>query len=112
MEVTPTALEPNIGLIDVPRFVRLLEMTAQSLVQCVIVTLYPTPNSRAIHLQPALGEQLFDIAERERVPQIPAHGRQNQLRRSLPPLEDYRSGCLIHGFPGYQPPLLKLQHVR
>ncbi len=73
IEVTPTALEPNIGLIDTPRFVRRLEMAAQSLFQCVIVTLYPTPNSRAIHLQPALGEQLFDIAERARVAKIPAH---------------------------------------
>jgi hypothetical protein len=50
-----------------------------------------------IRLQTALGEQLFHIAERERVPKIPAHGTQNQLRCRLPPLEDCRSGCVIQG---------------
>jgi transposase InsO family protein len=49
-----------------------------------------------IRLQTALGEQLFDIAERERVPKIPAHGTKNQLRRRLPPLEDCRSGYVLH----------------
>ncbi len=72
-------------------------MTAQPLFQFGTVTLHPTPDSRVIRLQTALGEQLFDIAERERVPKIPAHGTQNQLRRRLPPLEDYRSGCVLHG---------------
>src|SRR5450759_774801 len=71
-------------------------MTAQPLVQFGAVTLNPAPDGRVIRLQTALGEQLFDIAERERVPKIPAHGTQNQSRRRLPPLEDYRSGCVIH----------------
>jgi hypothetical protein len=42
-------------------------------------------------------EQLFDVAERERVAKIPAHGTQNQLRCRLPPLEDCRSGYVLHG---------------
>ena len=41
-------------------------------------------------------EQLFDIAERERVPKIPAHGATNQLGLRLSPLEDRRSDCLLH----------------
>ena len=40
--------------------------------------------------------QLFDIAERERVPKILALGTKNQLRRPLLPPEDCRSGCLPH----------------
>src|SRR5208283_3489358 len=56
----------------------------------------PTPDRRVIRFQTALGEQLFHIAERERVPKIPAHGTQNQLRRRLPPLEDCRSGYVLH----------------
>src|ERR1019366_7898817 len=47
-------------------------------------------------LQTAFGEQLFDVAERERVPKIPAHGTKNQFRRRLPPLEDCRSGYVLH----------------
>src|SRR5208337_1325669 len=97
IEVTPTAPHSNIRLIDTPGFVGRFEMTAQPLFQFGTVTLHPTPDRRVIHLQTALGEQLFDVAERERVPKIPAHGTQNQLRCRLPPLEDCRSGCVLHG---------------
>ena len=96
IEVTPTAFHSNIRLIDPPGFVGRLEMTAQPLFQFGTVTLNPTPDRRVIHLQTAFGEQLFDIAERQRVPKIPAHGTKNQLRRRLPPLEHYRSGCVLH----------------
>src|SRR5450830_550462 len=71
-------------------------MTAQPLLPFGTVTLNPMPDRRVIHLQTAFGEQLFDIAERQRVPKIPAHGTQNQLRRRLPPLEDCRSSCVLH----------------
>src|SRR5215469_12425891 len=97
IKVTPTALHTNVRLIDPPGFVGRLEMAAQPLFQFGTVTLHPTPDRRVIRLQPALGEQLLDVAERERVPEIPAHGAQNQLRRRLPPLEDCRSGCVLHG---------------
>ena len=39
---------------------------------------------------------LFDIAERERVPKVPAHGAKNQLGLGLSPLEDRRSDCLLY----------------
>jgi hypothetical protein len=58
--------------------------------------LHPTPDGRVIRCQPALGEQFFDVAERERIGQIPAYGTQNRLRRRLPPLEDGRSDCILH----------------
>src|SRR6266446_1984098 len=86
-------------------------MTAQPLFQFGTVTLHPTPDRRVIRLQTALGEQLFDIAQRERVAKIPAHRTKNQLRRRLPPLEDCRSGYVIHGLSGYQPTPPKLQHI-
>ena len=111
IEATPTPLDPNIRFIDPPGLVGRLELTAQPLFQFRTVTLNPTPDRRAIRLKPALGEQLFHIAQRRRIAQVPTHGAQNQLRRRLPPLEDCRSGCLLHGFSGYQPPLLKLQHI-
>src|SRR6202047_5586800 len=73
VEVPPTALHSNIRLIDTPGFVRRLEMTTQPLFQFGTVTLHPTPDRRVIHLQTALGEQLYDIAERERGAEITAH---------------------------------------
>src|SRR5215831_16129193 len=72
-------------------------MMAQPLFQFGTVTLHPTPDRRVIRLQAALGEQLFDIAQRERISKIPAHSTKNQLWRGLPPLEDCRSGCVLHG---------------
>src|SRR5271170_5867300 len=93
IEITPTALHSNVRLIDTPGFVGRLEMTAQPLFQRGAVTLNPTPDRRVIRRQTALAEQLFDIAQRERVAKIPAYGTQNQLWRRLPPLEDCRSGC-------------------
>src|ERR1035441_9270062 len=72
-------------------------MTAQPLLQVGAVTLNPAPDGGVIRLQTALGEQFFDIAQRERVAKIPAYGAQNQLRLRLPPLEDCRSGCVVHG---------------
>ncbi len=60
------------------------------------VTLDPAPDCRVVRLETALAEQFFDITERERVPQVPAHGAQNQLGLDLSPLEDRRSDCLLH----------------
>ena len=97
VEVTPSALHSNICLIDPPGFVGRLELTAQPLFQFGTVTLHPTPDRRVIRLQTALGEQFFDIAQRQRVAEIPAHRAKNQLWRRLPPLEDCRSGCVLHG---------------
>ena len=111
IEVTPTALDSNICLINTPGFVGRLEMTAQPLCQFGAVTLDPAPDGRVIRRQAALGEQFFDVAERERIAQIPAHGTQNHLRRRLPPLEDCRSGYLLHDRSNYQPPPPKLQHI-
>src|ERR1700730_523059 len=52
VEVTPTALYPNIRLIDTPGFVGRLEMTAQPLFQFGPVTLNPTPDRRVIRSRP------------------------------------------------------------
>ena len=56
----------------------------------------PAPDCRVVCLQAAFAEQLFDIAERERVPKGRAHGTQNQLGLRFSPLEDRRSDCLLH----------------
>ena len=40
--------------------------------------------------------KLFDIAEPERVPKVPAQSAKNQLGLGLSPLADRRSDCLLH----------------
>ena len=54
-------------------------MTAQPLLQLGTGVLDPAPDGRGVRFQAALAEPLFAIAERERVPQGPAHSAQNQL---------------------------------
>ena len=71
-------------------------MTAHPRLQFGTVALDPAPDCRVVHLQAAFAEQLFGIAERERVPQVPAHGAKNQLGLGLSPLEDRWSDCLFH----------------
>ena len=71
-------------------------MTAQPLLQFGTVVLDPAPDGRVVRFQAALAEQLFDIAERERVPQVPAHSTKNQRGLGLSPFEDRRSNCLLH----------------
>ena len=63
-------------------------MTAQPLLQFRTVTLDPAPDCRVVRLQAAFAEQLFDIAERERVPRLPTHGAKNQFGLGLSPLEE------------------------
>ena len=95
VEVAPTTLDTNAGLIDTPGPVGWFEMTAQPLLQFGTVALDPAPDCRVVRFQAALAEQLFDIAQRERVPKVPVHGAKNQLGLRLPPLEDRRSDCLL-----------------
>ena len=96
VEIAPTVRDTNVGLIDAPGLIGRLEMTAQQLLQFRTVALDPALDCRVVRLQAAFAEQFFDIAERERVPQVPAHGAKNQLAFGLSPLEDRRSDCLFH----------------
>ena len=83
-------------------------MTAQPLLQFGTVALDPAPDCRVVRFQAALAEQLFDIAERERIPKAPAHGAQNQLGLGLSPLKDRRSDACLMISSGYQPPSAKV----
>jgi hypothetical protein len=61
-----------------------------------------------VRLQTALGQQLFDVAERERVPKIPADCAENDFGRRLPPLEDRRSSYIPHRLFRLPAPLAKV----
>ena len=95
-EGAPTAPDTNVGLSDTPGPLGGLEMTAQPLLQLGTGVLDPAPDGRVVRFQTALAEPLFAIAERERVPQGPAHSAQNQLGLGLSPREDRRSNGLLH----------------
>src|SRR5215467_13146903 len=53
IEVTPTALHPNIGFIDTPGFVGRLEVSAQPLFSFWPLTLNPSPHRSVVGLQAA-----------------------------------------------------------
>ena len=86
-------------------------MTAQPLFQCGTVTLHPTPDRRVIHLQTALSEQFFDLAQGERVPKIPAHDTKNQLWCRLRHLKIVGRIACFTVLSGYQLSPPKLQHI-
>src|SRR5215467_118971 len=69
------AAQRTIRLIHAPGFIGRLEVTAQPLLQLWRVALNPSPDRSVVGLQAAFIEELFDIAERERVPKIPAHAQ-------------------------------------
>ena len=108
VEVAPTALDTNVGLIDTPRFVGWLEMTAQLPLQFRTVALDPAPDCRGVRFQAALAEELVDIAERERVPEIPAHGAKNQLGPVCRHLKIAGRIVFFMISSGYQPPSAKV----
>lgn len=97
MQVTPAALPLIVCLIDTPGLVRRLKKMAQAAIQFWAVALHPPPDYRVVRIHTALSKRLFHLTERERVAKIPAHGTKNELRRRLPPLEDRRANCLLHG---------------
>ena len=96
VKLAPTALDTNAGLIHTPGLMGWLEMTAQPRLQFGTVALDPAPDCHVVRFQAAVAEQFFDIAERERAPQLPTHGAKNQFGLGLAPLEHRRAHRLFH----------------
>src|SRR5438270_8857062 len=71
-------------------------MTPHPLFQFRAIALHLSPDRGVVRLQTTLGQQLFDVAERERVAKIPADCAQNNFGGRLPPLEDRRSSYILH----------------
>jgi hypothetical protein len=87
-------------------------MTAQPLLQFGTVTLNPTPDRRVIRLQTAFGEQLFDIAERQRVPKIQRTAQRISSGAVCRHLKIAGRVAFFTISSDYQPPPPKLQHIR
>jgi hypothetical protein len=96
IEVTPPALDANIGLINPPGFVGWLELPGQPLFQLETVTLHPPPDRRVIRLPAAFGEQLFNIAQREPIPQLPATAQRISSGAVCRHLKMAGRGCVLH----------------
>ena len=85
-------------------------MTAQPLFQFGTVALAPAPDCRVVRLQAALGEQLFDIAERARVPKDQRAAQRISVGSVCRHLKIAGRIAFFTISSGYQPPL-KLQHT-
>jgi len=57
-------------------------MLSQSLLQLRAVILHPTPNCCVIDIETALLQQFLNIAQRERIAQIPPDGTKDDARSS------------------------------
>ena len=74
----------------------MLGVTPEPLLKFGTIALYPAPYRRVIGFQAALLQELFDIAQRQRVSKVPANRTKNDCRLGLPPFEDCWSSR--HGF--------------
>ncbi len=92
IQVTPATFHLDVSLVDTPRLVGWLQMASQALVKFRTIPLHPAPYGRVVGFQTTFLEQLFDIAQRKRVPKVPADRTENKLRLRLPPFEDCRPG--------------------
>ena len=108
LKVTPTTVYAKISVIAAPGFVGWLEMAPAPPFQFRTGALNPVPDRRVIRGQTTFEEHFFDLAERARVPQIPAHCTKNDFRRRLSPLEDRRPRGLFHVRFSLQPSLAKV----
>jgi hypothetical protein len=88
IQVAPTALYSNVGLIHAPRFVGRLDVPPQPLFQLGTVTLQPAPNGGVVDLQAAFLQKLFHIPKRQGVSKVPAHRAENE--DGLAPLQGDR----------------------
>ena len=61
------------------------ELARRSVTRDLLWREYPAPDGCTVHLQTTLGQQLFDIAQREGVPQIPTDSAQNEFGLRLAP---------------------------
>ena len=95
VEVAPTALDTNVGLIHTRGLIGWLEMTAQPLLHLGTVALNPA--SARLSCGPPPGRVRRAVL-RHRGTKASTEGTsaQNQLGLGLSPLEDRRSDCLFH----------------
>ena len=87
VQVHPLALSPDVGLVHPPRVVRRLEVPAQAPLHFRSIPLDPSPHRDVVGAQAPIGEQLLDVAIREREAQISTDRQENHLRFKLAPFE-------------------------
>ena len=95
VDVAPLARDLHVGLVDEPTVSHPVTARPGRVCEEWCETLSPPIHSDVIDLDPTLTVQLLDIAVRESVPQIPPHGKDDDLRREPKPDKRRR---LDHGY--------------
>src|ERR1700722_2859576 len=110
IEIHPTSLHPDIGLVHPPGAVAHPQMRADPLLKFLGIGLDPTEDRCVVDLDAAVEEHPFEIAIADGKHQIPTNGPQDYLGGELPPLEavapihispaaPYPTGVHIPGIP-------------
>jgi hypothetical protein len=87
IEIGPTTLHLDIGLIHPPRPIGQSQMRPKALLQLGGVCLKPPENRRVIDSYPAILKHQLKVPVADGEHQIPPHRPQDDLARELPPLE-------------------------
>src|SRR5271167_1037205 len=87
IEIHPTSLHPDIGLVHPPGAVAHPQMRADPLLKFLGIGLDPTEDRCVVDLDAAVEEHQFEIAVADGKHQIPTNRPQDHLRGELTPLE-------------------------
>ena len=81
IEIAPLTVDPEVGLIDVPRPAARPEMPARALLELGGEALDPAVHGGVVDLDPAIGEHALEVAVADRELQVPAHRPEDHLGR-------------------------------
>ena len=85
--VSPDAVDLHVGLIDKPPVTDGVPARAGRVDQQRREPLHPPEQSHVVHVDTALGEELFQVPVGQAVAQVPADRQQDHLRRETEPGE-------------------------
>jgi hypothetical protein len=90
VQIGPSTSHAHIGFIHTPRPVWVAKMAPYALVQKRRIVQDSTSNGGVIHAESPFGNQFFQLAVTERVPQIPTNTQQDHLLLKMSSLKSCR----------------------
>ena len=81
IQVAPLPVDPEVGLVDVPRPAAGPQVAARALLELGGEALDPAVHGRVVDLDPAVGEHALEVAVADRELQVPAHRPKDDLGR-------------------------------
>jgi hypothetical protein len=85
VQVAPLTVDPDEGLVDVPRAAARPQVTTHALLELRREALDPAVERDVVDLDATVGEHGLEVAVADREPEVPAHGPQDQCHAPCSP---------------------------